>query len=151
LAKLNKSQQQQTESAEGGAFDPLPDGIYHLQLVDVDSTRQGPKGPYWSWEFDVVADEKYNGRKQWNNTSLSEAAAFKMQETYQAFGVPLDTDTDDMIGMVVKGQISQRVIQQGDRKGEIGNQIDKLRPADPEVAEGVAKAVAAKKEAEEIF
>lgn len=151
MAKLNKQQQKQAEEVESGSFDPVPDGVYHVKLVDVDTTREGPKGPYWSWEFDIVQDDAHNGRKLWNNTSLSEAAAFKMKETYEAFGVPLDTDTDDMLGMVVKAQVSQRVIQSGDRKGDIGNQIDRLKPADPEVAEAVAKEAAAKKEAEEIF
>lgn len=151
MAKLNKTQQKQAEEASGGDFDPLPDGIYHGKLVDVDTTREGPKGPYWSWEFDVVQNDQYNNRKLWNNTSLSKAAAFKMDETYKAFGVPLDTDTDDLLGKVVKMQVSQRTIQSGDREGEIGNQIDRLRPADPDVLAAVEKAAAAEKEAEEIF
>lgn len=151
MAKLNKQAQKQTEAAESSSFDPVPDGVYYLKLVDVDTTREGPAGPYWSWEFDIVESDDHNGRKQWNNTSLSEKAAFKMKETFEAFGVPLDTDTDDMLGMVVKGQISQRVIQSGDRKGEIGNQIDRLRPAEPEVIERIQKAKEEAKAAEEIF
>lgn len=151
MAKLNKNQQKQAEEASGGDFAPLPDGVYHVKLADVDTSREGPKGPYWSWEFDVVQNDEFNNRKLWNNTSLSKAAAFKMDETYKAFGVPLDTDTDDMIGMVVKAQVSVRTIQEGERRGELSNQIDRLKPADPEVAEAVAKEAAAKKEAEEIF
>lgn len=143
MAKMDKKHQKQTDEAAGG-FEPLPDGAYHLRLNQVDSEREGPSGPYWSWEFDVVEPGDYTNRKLWNNTSLSEAAAFKMKETYDAFGVPYDTDTDDMCGQVVKAIVSIRTIQSGARKGEPSNQIDKLVPKDPdfEVPEG-AGAVAA--------
>lgn len=151
MAKLNKELQEQTDKAESSGFEPLPDGVYHLRLMDVDTTREGPKGPYWSWEFDVVENEQFKGRKLWNNTSLSESAAFKMKETYEAFGVPLDTDTDDMLGMVVKAQVSQRTIQSGSRQGDLGNQIDRLKPADPDVAARVQKAASDAKEAADIF
>lgn len=144
MAKLNKKLQDQTDKAESSGFAVMPDGALHLKLRDVDTTKEGGKGPYWSWEFEVVDDVKFTdeqgkehstlGRRLWNNTSLSEAAAFKMKETYEAFGVPLDTDTDEMIGMVVKGIISQRTIQSGARKGEIANQIDRLKSPDPDVA-----------------
>lgn len=150
MAKLNKEAQKAAESAESSGFEPLPDGVYHAKLRDVDTTRSGPKGPYWSWEFEVIGEE-FKGRRLWNNTSLSESAAFKMKETFEAFGAPLDTDTDDLIGMVVKLQVSQRTIQEGTRKGEIANQIDRLKPADGEVAAQVASEAQSKKEMEEIF
>lgn len=151
MAKLNKKLQDRVDKAETSGFEPVPDGVYYLQLFDVDASREGPKGPYWSWEFNIVESDEYDGRKQWNNTSLSAAADFKMKETYEAFGVPLDTDTDDMLGMVVKGQISQRVIQSGDRMGEMGNQIDRLRKAEPEVIERIQAKAKEAKEAENIF
>lgn len=151
MAKLNPDVQKHAEEAEGGSFEPLPEGVYHLKLRDVDTTREGAKGPYWSWEFEVVGAEGANGRRLWNNTSLSEAAAFKMKETFDAFGASLDTDTDDLIGSVVKAVVSQRTIQQGNRKGEIANQIDRLKVADADVVEAVAAEKEARAAAEEIF
>lgn len=151
MAKLNDQLQKQAEEAGGGNFDPIPDGVYHVKLRDVDTTKEGPAGPYWSWEFEVVDSVGNDGRRLWNNTSLSEKAAFKMKETFDAFGTTLDTDTDDLIGKVVKAVVSQRTIQSGNRKGEIANQIDRLKLADPEVAEAVAKAAESARAAEEIF
>lgn len=129
MAKLNKKLQDQTESAESSSFEPLEPGVYHLRLRDVNTDGTGPKGPYWTFEYEVL-DEPYASRRLWNNVSLSEAAAFKMKETFEAHEVPVDTDTDDMLGSVVKGQVSVRTIQQGARKGELANQIDRLMPKD---------------------
>lgn len=152
MARLNEELQEQTANAESSGFEPLPDGAYHVRLADVDTTREGAKGPYWSWEFDVVEpDSEYEGRKLWNNTSLSEKAAFKMKETYEAFDVPLDTDTDDMLGSIVVAVVSQRTIQEGARKGEIANQIDRLRKPNPEVVEKIGAAKEAEKKEEDIF
>lgn len=162
MAKLNKDLQKQTDSAESSGFDPLPDGAYHVRLRDVDTTREGNKGPYWSWEFEVVDDVKFTaegqekeqsskGRRLWNNTSLSPAAAFKMKETFEAFGVPSSTDTDEMIGQVVKAVVSQRTIQEGSRKGEVANQIDRLKPADPDVKEAADVEAKAQADMAEIF
>ena len=150
MAKLAKKQQEIVGKAESSGFDPMPDGAYHLKLRDVDTTREGAKGPYWSWEFEVVANEEHNDRRLWNNTSLSEAAAFKMKETFDAFGVGVDTDTDELIGKVVKAIVSQRTIQDGARKGEVANQIDRLKPADPDVLEAMQKE-AGKQTADDIF
>lgn len=129
MPKLNKQMQKQTGAAETSAFDPIDPGVYHVRLRDVDGTGSGAKGPYWSWEFEVV-EAPYVGRRLWNNTSLSEAAAFKMKETFDAFGVGYDADTDDLLGQIVKAHVSIRTIQSGDRKGQLANQVDRLEPAD---------------------
>jgi hypothetical protein len=132
MPKLGKAKAASVAAASG-SFEVREDGVYHVRLVDVDGSREGPSGPYWSWEFDVV-EAPYVNRKLWNNTSLSEAAAFKLKEAFEAFGVDADadTDTDDLIGEIVRATVSSRVIQQGARKGEIANQIDRLSKADPD-------------------
>lgn len=139
MAQLNKALAKQTEEAESGSFEPMPDGVYHARLRDVDTDRSGQAGPYWSWEYEVV-EEGFLNRRQWNNTSLSEKALWKLKETFEAFGVPADTDTDDLLGKVVKLTISTRTIQQGARKGESANQVDRVSPADEgfELPEGAA-------------
>ena len=150
MAKLNKQMQKQTEKAEsGGSYEPVEPGVYHLRLRDVNTDGSGAKGPYWSWEFESVTPGSV-GRRFWNNTSLSEAAAFKMKETFEAFDVPLDTDTDDMLGLIVKARISIRTIQAGNRKGELANQIDRLEPKDEDF-ELPDEAAGEKQEEESIF
>lgn len=49
MAKLNEETAKEVEETEGGDFEPLPEGAYHVRLRDVDATREGPAGPYWSW------------------------------------------------------------------------------------------------------
>jgi hypothetical protein len=160
VAKLNRNKQKEVADNAGSGFAVLPDGAVHLRLRDVDATRSGAKGPYWSWEFEIVDPEeleidgkmtKVIGRRLWNNTSLSKEAAFKMKETFDAFGVDLDTDTDELLGQIVKGIISQRTIQEGARKGEVANQIDRLKPADPDVKERFDKQRQQEKETADLF
>jgi hypothetical protein len=150
MAKLTKTMQKEVAKAESSGFEPLPEGAYHAKLRDVDTTRSGAKGPYWSWEFEIV-DEEYKGRRVWNNTSLSEKAHFKMKETYEAFGADLDVDTDELIGQVVKVVLTQRTIQEGTRKGEITNDIARLRKADDDVAEAAKAEAESKARVDEIF
>lgn len=144
MAKLDKKHAKQVNDAEQNEFPVLPDGAYHVRLNDVDDDRNGPAGPYWSWIFEVVEPGdfeftdskgktrtvKFAGQKLWNNTSLSEAAAFSMQNTFQAFGVEPDTDTDDLCGQVIKAIVNTRTIQSGARKGQPANQIVRLAPKD---------------------
>jgi len=130
MPKLNKAQAKTVGDAESSSFEPLDDGAYHARLRDVKvSDQPGPSGSYyWKTEFEVVEDP-YKNRRLWSNLSLSDAAAFKVKEFFDAFGEDTDTDTDELIGQVVKLIVSQTTIQAGARKGEIGNQIDRIAPA----------------------
>lgn len=128
MPKLNRDAAKRVAEAEKNNFKPLDDGVYHVRLVDVDGSGEGPAGPYWTWEFDVV-EPGVRKAKLWTITSLSEAADFKLKETFEAFGVDTDTDTDDLIGGIVRAVVSTRTIQKGARKGELANQIDRLKPA----------------------
>lgn len=150
MAKLNKNMQKQVSDAETSGFEPLPDGAYHAKLRDVDTTREGPKGPYWSWEFEIV-DEAYKGRRVWNNTSLSKEAAFKMRETFDAFGVSPDVDTDDLIGKLVKVVLTTRTIEKGARAGELANDVSRLKPADEDVLAEHDKRAKDQKEMADLF
>lgn len=128
MPQLNKTTAKKVADSSS-SFEPIPAGAYHARLVNVDADRKGPAGPYWSWEFDVV-EPGHENRKLWNNTSMSEAALFSLQQTFEAFGVEPDTDTDELIGEVVKLVVSVRTIQDGPRKGELANQINRLMPKD---------------------
>jgi hypothetical protein len=62
------------------------------------------------------------------NTSLSDAADWKMKEMFEAFGVPADTDTDELLGKEIWLAVSQRVIEKGARMGETGNNVERAMP-----------------------
>lgn len=133
MPKLNDQQATAVDEAEstGGVME---EGIYEMFLVSVKDQENGKpltgeNGPYWKWEFQVPEDaERYKNWHQWMNTSLSEAAAWKLKETFAAFGASTATDTEDLIGMRVRVEVGVRTIQKGARTGEPANQIRKLYP-----------------------
>lgn len=125
--KLNKATQKKVAAQEDrGEFEAVPAGVYECKLREV-TPKDGTKAPFWSWEFECV-EEEYKGRRFWLNTSLSEAALWKFKEVFKGFGVEPDTDTDDLVDEHVMLVISQGIIQAGSRKGEMGNNVDNVRP-----------------------
>lgn len=139
MAKLNKQKADEVGKSESaGGFDVMEPHTLHYRLRDVDPTRSGEKGPYWVWEYECV-EAPFVGRRMWNNTSLSENALGFVKATFEAFDVEPDTDTDELIGQIVKLKVSQRTIQSGPRQGELANQVDRVMAKDDdfEVGEGV--------------
>lgn len=131
MPKLNDETASKVENAEDG-FKPVPEGVYTLKLVEDVDVKEGQKGPYWKWTFEIPEGMEHAGRKFFTNTSLSDAAYFKLKETFAAFGVPTNTDTEDLVGQQVKALIITKTIQGGSRVGELGNEISKLLPLDTE-------------------
>jgi len=134
MPKLGADVASQVDEAEVQDFSPLPVGIYPCVLREVE-VKEGKKAPYWNWEYEVIPGHEYAGRRFWNVTSLSPKAAFKMKETFEAFGVPTTTDTDELVGSVVNLEVIMRTIQEGDRAGQQANQVAKVLPYDGEVAD----------------
>jgi len=132
MPKLNAKQTKELKKAASeNSFEPLDDGVYHARLLEcVRSEQPGNSGfHYWKWKFAVV-EEPYVNRQLFTNTSESPAAAFKMEEAYDAFDSEFGSDTDELLGQVCKLVISQKTIQEGDKKGEIGNEIIRIASAD---------------------
>lgn len=130
MPKLNAETAKQVDKAEDG-FKPIPDGVYVLELMQDVEVAEGPSGTYWKWTFQIPEDaDEFGGRRFWMNTSLSSAAFWKLKETFQAFGVATDADTEDLVKKRVKGIIINTVIQKGPKKGQERNEIDKLMPLD---------------------
>lgn len=122
------------QQEDRGEFEVLPPGIYEVKLREV-TPQDGQKAPYWKWEFEIVEDD-YKGRRLWMNTSLSEAALWKFKEVFKAFGVSPDTDTDELIDEHIMAVVSQSIIQSGNRKGEMGNNVDNVRPVGDDDGDG---------------
>lgn len=148
MPKLNQETARKVSEAEDG-FKPVPDGVYVVELREDVDVREGEKGPYWSWCFEIPKEHEdkeldYAGRRFWHNTSLSDAAYFKLKETFAAFGVPTDTDTEDLVKRRVKVVIRTEIQQKGKNKGRENSVIDQLLPlnapdpSDPTAADGTA-------------
>jgi hypothetical protein len=134
VPKLSKDKAKKVDDAESG-YAPFEEGEYIGTLVDVE-VRQGPQGEYWSWKFGKLfaADDPEQTEAPgylWLNTSLSDAAAWKLQEVFTAFNVPSSTDTDELIGEQCRLIVVQREITKGSRMGQIGNDIGSVLPLEP--------------------
>jgi hypothetical protein len=132
MPKLDDAVAGEVEEAESMDFTPLKPGIYACKLLEVE-VKEGQKAPYWNWKYEVLEGQPNEGRFLWNVTSLSPKAAFKLKETFEAFGVPANTDTDELCGCVVNLQVDQRTIQSGAKAGQTGNQVAQVLPFDGEV------------------
>ena len=115
------------EAAQSSGFTALEPGAYRARLTKVDAKTASTGNPMWTWEFEVI-EEPYKGRKQWNNTVLTDKALWKVAESFSAFGVPEETDTDELIGCTVVLEVSQRTIPTGARAGQLGDNIDRVVP-----------------------
>jgi hypothetical protein len=131
MPKLNKKQQQTVDKAEGGTFEPLPAGRYVATLQKVE-VKPGNVADQWSWEFGNIVDTEGQKRpgRQWVNTSLSEKAAWKMKEVFEALGYSLDSDTDEMIGEKAVLHLKVEIAERGARQGEKVNRVDRVAPYD---------------------
>lgn len=115
------------KAAESSGFTPLEPGTYRARLTKVDAKQSRNNNPMWVWEYEVLS-EPYAGRKQWNNTVLTDKALWKVAETFAAFGVPVETDTDELIGCTVQLEVTQRTIEAGARAGQIGDNVERVLP-----------------------
>lgn len=112
---------------EPQAVGVLEPGVYEAVLVEV-VAKPGKVAPLWSWRYEVAPGQVGEGRTMFNNTSLSEEARWKMAETFQAFGVPANTNTDRLLGQRVKLLVAKVIAQQGKRQGMFVNQIQEVMP-----------------------
>lgn len=123
MPKLNKATAKKVDQA-ASEFPLHEAGLYLLALNKV-TEKKGTEAPYWEWEFSIVGDE--NGEELekagriWENTSLSEKAQWRLKAMFDAFGVPTDTDTDELLGAYIWANIGQEVQEQGARKGQMVN------------------------------
>lgn len=134
MAKLSKAMAKKAadKADEWQDFVVLDPGIYLCRLAKVATDGNGPAGPYWTWEYETVgAGEEPQGRKFWDNTSLSDKAIGRIGKIFiEAFGVPADTDTDDVVGHLVALEIGVGTINKGERMGEKRNEIRRVLAPD---------------------
>lgn len=118
------------EAAEtSGDFTAMDPGVYTARLgkCDADRTRDGKKA-MWKLEFDQIydLDGTKKGGRLWSNITLEESVAWKIAQFFAAFGVPTSTNTDEMINVRCRLEVSKRVQEFGKNKGKEVNDIDRF-------------------------
>jgi hypothetical protein len=135
MPKLPAKVAKEVDSTEAaGSFAPIPPGLYAAVLKEVE-LKDGTNGPYWVWMFEIPEGYEYEGRRFWNNTSLSEKSRPFLKKVFDAFGVPAGTDTDELCGQWVTLRIGNRVIKEGERAGETANTVSEVLPYDEDADE----------------
>lgn len=123
MPKLTQERAQQVASAGQGSG-LIPVGNYRAKLNACEAKLGAQSGnPYWSWEYELLEDSGYGGRKLYDNTSLAEQAQWRLDLTFSAFNVPNDTDTNDLLGCTVMLRVTEREISAGSRQGQLANNI----------------------------
>ncbi len=147
MPKLSKTVAERAEDSAANAsdsqFEPVEDGIYVVRLreVTVDEVRNSkdPKlvgAPVWVWVFEMSPeDEEKSTSRFWYRATLAPEGAEYFDflnnlfaKPFAAFGVPLDTDTDELVGRDIRADIVKVIAEFGKRKGEWVNQIESLLP-----------------------
>lgn len=111
------------EKDKWGDRTPLDNGFYLFKLLKVEA-KDGTAAAQWIWTW----EELHTTKRVFDSTSLSEKAIGRLGKVFEAFGVPADTDTDLLVGKVLALRISQRTIQEGEKKGQIVNNVDSWHP-----------------------
>ncbi len=152
MPKLDDEAAKRVEETESSSA-LIEDGIYEMVLTAVTATdKEGQPlktdaGPYWSWEYTMPEDaERYKKRKVWDKTWLTEAADWKMQQVFAAFGVPTTTDTDELVEKAARVlvEINSYTIQKGPKAGEERNGVKQVLPLAGSTPAPAGKSKAAK-------
>lgn len=132
MPKLNKTQAKKVDEQESTGFGPLDAGWYTGRLAKVEAKNSSNNNPMWVWEFDELEtlDGDSTPGRQWVNTVLLDQSFWVLKMMFDAFGYSTDSDTDEMVGERVKLLVSQRMIEQGNRKGQMGNNVDQVAALD---------------------
>lgn len=150
MPKLSPENAKKVGEAEGGtSFEVMPEGKYRARLIDVESTKSSKGSPMWVWKFEVEFPNEHSGRWLWERTAIQENTMWKLNQVFGAFGVPADTDTDDMIGRSVDLMVAQKVAEKGKMAGKLVNEISEFLPASGG-GEAAPAAAAPKQTGEEI-
>lgn len=96
----------------------IDEGIYLARLDGAVEAKAGEKTTTWFWPFTLEADQPFAGRKIKHLTWLSEASYWRLKNTFDAFGVPTSTDTDELEGRKVR----LHIVQKEDYRGELDDE-----------------------------
>jgi hypothetical protein len=101
----------------------------------------------WTWEFKYVEfldtwtapedaepgstaakhpTERYAGKSQKYYTVLRDDLLWDLDNMFAAFGADPDIDTDDLVGDEIVVMMDQALIEKGQAKGQMGNNITRL-------------------------
>ena len=134
MATLNFNASNYTfDDNEGGGFDPIPEGYYHVVAIDseIRETKAG-NGRYIQFKFEITDAGPFQGRYVWDrfnmqnpNPKAVEIAQENLARFCQAAGLNSISDSFELHHRPVKVKIAQR-----EWNGQIQNEIKGYRRAE---------------------
>jgi len=121
---------------ESGGGVVLPEGPIQLEVSDISQeVGQDSGAAYLAFEF-TVSEGQYEGKKVWDNMSLSPKALWKLRgfleaAEFEVEGGIQDIDLDELIGLNVTAEISHEMYQ-GKKKNRVTNYINSSAEAEAE-------------------
>lgn len=94
----------------------IDEGVYLVRLNGKVESKDSQSGnAVWTWPFVIEPGQPFAGRKINHRTVIMDSMFWRLKQTFDAFGVPTSTDTDELEGKLVR--ISTVVKE--DYKGEL--------------------------------
>lgn len=92
-------------------FEALAEGNYKVKVAEIEM-KEGAKGPYLSFTFDVVGKKS----KLFHNCSLAPQALFNLKRVLEALGMQVpskafDLDPDDLIGLTAVVEVGHELYE----------------------------------------
>lgn len=111
-------------------FEPLPVGQYPAVVSEIERVAESKKSgqPFLKFTFRVTMEE-YEGRKLFDNYSLSADALWKLAKTLEALGYPVVGKKIALDYQMLLGAPCQLVVGQGIYQGKIKNEVGDVLPA----------------------
>lgn len=136
MAKLPTNVQEAASKAEPSTgFTPVKAGIYRLKCTKMTASKPKTNGDGNNAEWELQIDQEgVRKAKVWFTVSHSPEAAGLMHMAYNAFGLTLDSDSEEFIGEHCMGDLSVEEQAVGKNAGRMQNRIVALMPEDGAVA-----------------
>lgn len=94
-------------SVEAKNFDPIPEGMYALEIVEAEE-KTSSKG---SQMIVVVFQEPESKTRIWENYVIQQNCLWKLKELLDVVGIDtsgsLDLDASELVGVMVRGKVIQ--------------------------------------------
>lgn len=142
-ASVQKAAAEANNDREG--FEALPDGFYHVKIdsLKIETSKRAPKNgeaptQYLRVTFKVIAPKGNRNRLISENISFSDAAGWRIRLLFDSVGYTLDSELTELVGEEMVVEVIQEEITTGAKKGEMGNDVGEMHPADAEHLELVA-------------
>lgn len=131
MPKLPEHIQTAADNAEVRDFSAIPAGLYKARVKDIDTDGTSAAGnAKWVFKVEILAgpndmdDTKHAKRILFEHAALTEDSAWKMKQIFTALGYTMDSDADELVGEECQLMVSQGEIASGNKKGQMGNNID---------------------------